>query len=178
MDKRILLDEMDKGGGGAVNPGNEDIKYSDKKVSDFIKDAKIVNFFTKDLEEALRGYTAGNINMKPDVMKQIGEIEKKRKEMVAASKSKGATIMFQEEGKPARELNLNEVAEMLTKQQKQLSQFNSLKELYGSTIRENSRLKEIIDDQQKILDEKNLLIAELELKISASSDVVLINIEK
>ena len=67
---------------------------------------------------------------------------------------------------------------MLTKQQKQLSQFNSLKELYGSTIRENSRLKEIIDDQQKILDEKNLLIAELELKISASSDVVLINIEK
>jgi hypothetical protein len=98
--------------------------------------------------------------------------------MVAASKNKGATIMFQEEGKPARELNMNEVAEMLTKQQKQLSQFNSLKELYGSTIRENSRLKEIIDDQQKILDEKNLLIAELELKISASSDVVLINIEK
>jgi glycosyltransferase involved in cell wall biosynthesis len=178
MDKRILLDEMDKGGGSAVNPGNEYIKYSDKKVSDFIKDAKIVNFFTKDLEEALIGYNAGNINMKPDVMKQIGEIEKKRKDMVAASKNKGATIMFQEEGKPARELNLNEVAEMLTKQQKQLSQFNSLKELYGSTIRENSRLKEIIDDQQKILDEKNLLIAELELKISASSDVVLINIEK
>ena len=178
MDKRILLDEMDKNGGTTVNHGNEYIKYSDKKVSDFIKDAKIVNFFTKDLEEALRGYTAGNINMKPDVMKQIGEIEKKRKDMVAASKSKGATIMFQEEGKPARELNLNEVAEMLTKQQKQLSQFNSLKELYGNTIRENSRLKEIIDDQQKILDEKNLLIAELELKISASSDIVLINIEK
>ena len=178
MDKRILLDEMDKNGGTAVNPGNEYIKYSDKKVSDFIKDVKIVNFFTKDLEEALRGYTAGNINMKPDVMKQIGEIEKKRKDMVAASKNKGATIMFREEGKPARELNLNEVAEMLTKQQKQLSQFNSLKELYGNTIRENSRLKEIIDDQQKILDEKNLVIAELELKISASSDVVLINIEK
>ena len=177
-DKRILLDDMDKGGGSAVNPGNEYIKYSDKKVSDFIKDAKIVKFFTKDLEEALRGYMAGDINMKPDVMKQIGEIEKKRKDMVAASKNKGATIMFREEGKPARELNLNEVAEMLTKQQKQLSQFNSLKELYGNTIRENSRLKEIIDDQQKILDEKNLIIAELELKIYASSDVVLINIEK
>ena len=153
-------------------------KYSNKKVGDFIKDAKIVKFFTEELEGVLCGYSAGDINMKPDVMKQIGEIEKKRKDMVAASKNKGATIMFREEGKPARELNLNEVAEMLTKQQKQLSQFNSLKELYGNTIRENSRLKEIIDDQQKILDEKNLVIAELELKISASSDVVLINIEK
>ena len=170
MDKRILLDDIDRNG------DNEYIKYSNKKVGDFIKDAKIVKFFTEELEGVLRGYSEGDINMKPDVMKQIGEIEKKRKEIMA--KNATGTIMFHEEGKPVRELNLNEVSEVLTKQEKQLSQFQNLKDLYGSTIRENARLKEIIDDQQKILDEKNVQIAELEAKIATNSDVVLVNIEE
>ena len=33
---------------------------------------------------------------------------------------------------------------------------NHLKELYGTTMRENVRLKEIVETQQKILDEKNI----------------------
>lgn len=179
MDKRILLDDIDKNG------GNEYIKYSNKKVSDFIKDAKIVKFFTEDLEGALAGYSDGDINMKPDVMKQIGEIEKKRKEIMAknavgasAGTGAGTTLMFHEDGKPARQLNLSEVAEVLTKQEKQLSQFQNLKDLYGSTIRENIRLKEIIEDQQKILDEKNVLILELEARVAANSDVILVNIDE
>lgn len=179
MDKRILLDDIDKNG------GNEYIKYSNKKVSDFIKDAKIVKFFTEDLEGALAGYSDGDINMKPDVMKQIGEIEKKRKEIMAknavgasAGAGAGTTLMFHEDGKPARQLNLSEVAEVLTKQEKQLSQFQNLKDLYGSTIRENIRLKEIIEDQQKILDEKNVLIVELEARVAANSDVILVNIDE
>ena len=186
-DKRILLDEMDKNPVNNGNSGNEYIKYSDKKVSDFIKDANIVKFFTEELEGMLCRYSAGDINMKPDVMKQIGEFEKKRKENMAnnvdAARTRvgrmgGGTIIFHEEGKPVRELNINEVAEVLTKQEKQLSQFQNFKDLYGSIIRENTRLKEIIEDQQKILDEKNVLIAELDAKIAANSDVVLVNIEE
>lgn len=186
MDKRILLDDIDKNG------GNEYIKYSDKKVSDFIKDANIVKFFIDDLEGVLSGYSAGDINMKPDVMKQIGEIEKMRKDIISKNSSaaaaasavaarvgaNGKTIIFKEEGKPVRELNINEVAEMLTKQQSQLSHFQNLKDLYGSTIRENLRLKEIIDMQQKILDEKNALIVELEVKLVTNTDVVLVNIDE
>jgi glycosyltransferase involved in cell wall biosynthesis len=175
MDKRILLDDIDKNG------GNEYIKYSNKKVGDFIKDAKIVKFFMEDLERALADYSAGDINMKPDVMKQIGEIEKKRKEIMAKNAvgaGAGTTLTFHEDGKPARQLNLSEVAEVLTKQEKQLSQFQNLKDLYGSTIRENIRLKEIIEDQQKILDEKNVLIVELEARVAANSDVILVNIDE
>jgi glycosyltransferase involved in cell wall biosynthesis len=180
MDKRTLLDDMDKNGGSGRNAGNEYVKYSDKKVSDFIKDAKIVKFFTEDLEGALSGYNAGGIHMKPDVMKQIGEIQKIRKDMVAknASAGTGASIMFKEEGKPVRELNINEVAEILAKQQNQLSQFQNLKDMHGCAIRENARLKEIIDAQQTILDEKNVIIAELEAKLAANSDVILVNIEE
>ena len=186
MDKRMLLDEMDRTGRSGRNAGNEYIKYSDKKVSDFIKDAKIVKFFTEDLEGALCGYNAGGIHMKPDVMKQIGEIEKMRKDMIAKNASAGAgagagagaSIMFKEEGKPVRELNMNEVAEMLAKQQNQLSQFQDLKDMYVCAMRENTRLKEIIDDQQTIIDDKNAVIVELETKLAANSDVILVNIEE
>ena len=156
MDKRMLLDNMDKnsggggGGGGGGNAGNEFIKYSDKKVSDFIKDEKMAKFFTEDLEGALSAYGAGGIHMKPDVMKQIGEIEKMRKDMTMKN--------------AANQDNL-------------LSQFQNLKDMYGCATRENARLKEIIDSQQSILDEKNVLIAELESKMAANSDVILVNIE-
>ena len=155
MDKRMLLDNMDKnrgggGGGGGGNAGNEFIKYSDKKVSDFIKDEKMAKFFTEDLEGALSAYGAGGIHMKPDVMKQIGEIEKMRKDMTTKNAANQDTL---------------------------LSQFQNLKDMYGCATRENARLKEIIDSQQSILDEKNVLIAELESKLAANSDVILVNIE-
>lgn len=153
MDKRMLLDNMDKnsgGGGGGGNAGNEFIKYSDKKVSDFIKDEKMAKFFTEDLEGVLSAYGAGGIHMKPDVMKQIGEIEKMRKDMTTKNASNQDNL---------------------------LSQFQNLKDMYGCATRENARLKEIIDSQQSILDEKNVLIAELEAKLAANSDVILVNIE-
>jgi glycosyltransferase involved in cell wall biosynthesis len=148
MDKRMLLDDIDKN--GSKNATNEYIKYSDKKVNDFIKDEKIVKFFTEDLEEALIAYSAGGIHMKPDVMKQIGEIEKMRKDMTTKN---------------------------AVNQDNLLSQFQNLKDMYGCATRENARLKEIIDDQQIILDEKNVLIAELEARLAANSDVILVNIE-
>jgi hypothetical protein len=93
------------------------------------------------------------------------------------SKNTGSTIVFREDGKPPRELNHHEVVEMLTSQQKQLSQVGQLKDLYENSARENIRLKEIIEIQQKILDEKNLYISELETKVTESSEVIVVNVE-
>jgi len=177
--------------------GNPYIKYSTRTVGEFIKDKDVIKFFVEDLEGKLKEYEPGNINMKPDVLKQMKELEVKRKEMekkmvedrqknleflssnpALQSKNTGSTIVFREEGKPPRELNHNEVVEMLMSQQKQLSQVGQLKELYGSSIRENIRLKEIIETQQKILDEKNVYIIELETKVTESSDIILVDVEK
>jgi glycosyltransferase involved in cell wall biosynthesis len=189
FDKRKLLENM---------TGNPYIKYSTRKVEDFIKDKDIIKFFVEDLEEKLKKYEPGNINMKPDVLEQMKELEIKRKEMekkmleerqnhsdflrtqtnAVTSQSKNTAIVFQEEGKAPRELNHNEVVEMLTSQQKQLSYMGQLKELYGNSVRENVRLKEIIETQQQILDEKNIYISDLETKISMTSDVILIDMEK
>jgi hypothetical protein len=68
-----------------------------------------------------------------------------------------------------------EVVELLEKQQKQLEQFKNLKDLYGSALKENQRLKSLINEQQAILDDKNLTINELENKVRESSEVVVIS---
>jgi molybdopterin converting factor small subunit len=192
FDKRTLLKNM---------AGNQYINYSTKQVEDFIKDKDTIKFFVEDVEDKLRAYEPGNINMKPDVLKQMKELEEKRKKMekkmmeerernmifLDANKgankgenkgTNGSTIVFQEEGKPPRELNHLEVVEMLMSQQKQLTQMGQLNELYGNSMRENVRLKEIIETQQNILDEKNVYISELETKISETSEIIVIDVEK
>jgi hypothetical protein len=176
--------------------GNQYIKYSTKQVEDFIKDKDVIKFFVEDLEDKLKVYEEGNINMKPDVLKQIKELGVKRKEMekkmmeerrknndflnanTATKAATGGAIVFQEEGKPPRELNHREVVEMIMSQQKQLTQMGQLKELYGNSMRENVRLKEIIETQQKILDDKNVYINELEMKIAESSEIIVVDVEK
>ena len=183
--------------------GNPYVKYSTRKLGDFIMDESIIKFFVEDLEKKLEVYESGSIQMKPDVLKQIKELEVKRKDMEKkmmeerkknmepfngnnANNSKnagvgagtGSAIVFREEGKPPRELNHHEVVETMMAQQKQLSQMGQLKELYGNTMRENIRLKEIIETQQKILDEKNVYIAELETKLTENTDIILVDVEK
>ena len=190
FDKRTLLENM---------AGNQYINYSTKRVEDFIKDVDVIKFFVEDLEDKLNAYEPGNIKMKPDVLKQMKELGEKRKEMEkkmmeerqknvdflntntvkgATAAAAGSTIVFREEGKPPRELNHCEVVEMMMTQQKQLTQMGQLKELYGNSMRENVRLKEIIETQQTILDEKNVYINELEIKIAESSEIIVVDVEK
>jgi glycosyltransferase involved in cell wall biosynthesis len=180
MDKRKLLDNIEVVG----HPDSQYAKYSSKTLGDFIKDDKVIKFFTEDLEKRLTTYEAGDIKLKPDVLKQIGEIEEKKNQMMKNIQTKHGQqgqgqqqmkIVFREEGKGQRELTIPEVVELLDKQQKQLEQFKSLKELYGSAIKENARLKLLIDEQQTILDKKNLTINELENMVNESSEIVVIN---
>jgi lysyl-tRNA synthetase class I len=177
MDKRILLDNIEIVG----HPDSQYAKYSSKTLGNFIKDDKIVKFFTEDLEKRLTTYEHGDIKLKPDVLKQIGEIEERKKQMIKSIQAQQAQnpsqlkIVFREEGKSPRELSMPEVVELLDKQQKQLDQFKNLKDLYGSVMKENQRLKLLIDEQQAILDEKNLMINELENKVNESCEVVVIN---
>jgi glycosyltransferase involved in cell wall biosynthesis len=179
MDKRKLLDNIEIVG----HPDSQYAKYSSKTLRDFIKDDKIVKFFTEEMEKRLAAYEPGDIKLKPDVLKQIGEIEERKKQMIKNMQAQQLQqaqqaqqkIVLKQEGKGQRELSIPEVIELLEKQQKQQDQFKSLKELYGSAIKENQRLKQLIDEQQTILDEKNLIIRQLENKVDESSEVILIN---
>ena len=171
FDKRTLLTNME---------GNSYIRYSSKKIEDFVNDKDIIHFFLEEMEEKLKKYEPGNIIMKPDVLKQIKELDARRKEMenkMIEERQKQSEFM-----KTNTNTNTNiqncDIDYNPSSQQKLLMQMGQLKELYGTSLRENARLKEIIDMQQNILDEKNIYISELETKIAMTNDIIVVNIEK
>ena len=76
FDKKILLD----------GPPNKYVKVSDKKVTDFIKEPTILNFFMVDIDELLESYEPGNPIHKPDVFNQMKEIQEKRNKIIEEQK--------------------------------------------------------------------------------------------
>ena len=61
---------------------NQFVMPSEKTVDDFVKDPILKKFYMEDVDEILKTYEPGKIDYKPDVTKQINEIQAKRnKEM-------------------------------------------------------------------------------------------------
>ncbi len=105
-------------------------KESDKTVDMFIRTEKekpIYDFFMRDIDELLKNYKPGDPSMKPDVLKQIKEIdatrEKQRQEAMAKAGSQ-MSIMIQQDGNPPQELNAQQIVEILQKQQTTMEQQN------------------------------------------------------
>lgn len=71
FDKKTLLN-------GAPN---KMVKETTKTVDDFLKDdVDIKHFFMEKIDEALSNYSPGNVENKPDVLKQMAEMTKKREQ--------------------------------------------------------------------------------------------------
>jgi hypothetical protein len=73
FDKKTLLDTP-----------NSTFSESSVKVDDFVKEEDIKKFFMEDIDALLNVYDPGKIENKPDVLKQLDEITKKREEMMKA----------------------------------------------------------------------------------------------
>ena len=73
LDKKTLL-EPDR--------LNQFVKVSPVKVSDFIKEPELVNFYMNEIDPLLEQYTQGRPENKPDVMKQLEEMNRNREKMV------------------------------------------------------------------------------------------------
>lgn len=71
FDKKMLLNQ----------PSNPFVQESTVKVTDFIKDEKMLKFFLKDIDEILENYSPGKPENKPNVLKQIEEIKQKKEEI-------------------------------------------------------------------------------------------------
>ena len=72
FDKKQLLNQGE----------NPYVKLSDKKVSDFVKEEHIKKFFLEDIDKVLENYQPGKPENKPEVMKQMQEINKKREDLI------------------------------------------------------------------------------------------------
>ena len=138
FDKRKLLD----------NPHPDFVKESPKKVTDFIrleKEATIKKFFMEEIDSLLEKYEPGNPKMKPDVLKQIAQIEKDRDKMMQEEMAKSGQIMMNQPGKPPVPMTMPQIAELLTKQNEQIQTYE----------RRIAELEGINGNLQKLLIEKS-----------------------
>ena len=61
---------------------NQFVKVSQVKVSDFIKEPELVKFYMNDIDVMLEQYTQGKPENKPDVIKQLEDMNRTREKLV------------------------------------------------------------------------------------------------
>jgi hypothetical protein len=95
-------------------------------VNDFIKldkERDIKKFFVEDIDGLLLNYAPGEPKMKPDVLKQISEIETTRAKMMMEEQAKGiGQIMMNQPGQEPVPLTIPQIAELLRNQQDVIAQ--------------------------------------------------------
>jgi glycosyltransferase involved in cell wall biosynthesis len=145
-DKRKMLE----------NPNPEVMKVSNKTVDTFIKhesEKNIKDFFLKNIDQLLQQYKPGDPKMKPDVIKQLNELETERKKMMEQMQ-KQMQIMVQEPGKEPRLLTINEAMNIIAQQSQQLQQLQQQVQSTNRIGSNNSSLytNSTIELQSRILE--------------------------
>lgn len=103
-------------------------KESSKTVDMFIKndnEQSIKSFFMEDIDKLLDEYDPGKPEMKPDVLKQIKEIEAKRAQMIAEHQKEHGPIILQREGQEPIQLTNGQVVNIIEQQKKQLIELSN-----------------------------------------------------
>ena len=169
FDKRKMFDQK------------QDPKYfkeSSKTVDTFIQnkyESNIKKFFMEDIDGLLDKYDPGKPEMKPDVLKQIKEIEAKRAQMIKdyeeKQQSQNGPIMLTREGQPPVQLTNQQVVQImgqhkqqildLTKKNEELQRFTQL--LQQKVIELNKTNKQpLIESVNKYeIEGKEQLIAQI-----------------
>ena len=113
FDKRKLLE----------NPHPDFLKESPKTVDMFIRqanEASIKNFFMNDIDALLKDYEPGEPKMKPDVLKQIKQIEADRQKQMQQGAPMGGQLMINEEGKQPRLITNDQIVVLMNQQIQQI----------------------------------------------------------
>ncbi len=101
FDKKTLLKEK-----------NDSWRYIEDSVSEFVKEEKIKQFYTEDLETLLSQYDYGLVKHKPDVIENLDRLDKETAQM--KNDFKHSYISLNIEGKQVN-LKPNDTVEMLNK---------------------------------------------------------------
>ena len=160
FDKKKLLD----------NGENKFQKESNRTVDEFVKEEEMKNFYMNTIDKLLETYDAGHPKNKPDVLKQIKEIEKEREKLILENKHKKeqgmGKIMLNRNGQNI-ELNNEQIVEIMKKQQEQLQEFSKILKEKDKKIKE---LEEELDKRKS-----NEIIKTRDEKIKNENDISNIN---
>jgi glycosyltransferase involved in cell wall biosynthesis len=99
-------------------------KTSSRTVDEFIKDKDIKEFYMEKIETLLQNYEPGDPSHKPDVLKQMIEIDEERKKMMQQNNGQGQIILNQD-GKEIV-LNNQQIVQIIQSQQEQLQKFEKI----------------------------------------------------
>ena len=151
FDKRKMLD----------NPHPDYLKESTKTVETFIRtkaEKRIKNFFMSEIDGLLKNYEPGHPKMKPDVLKQIKEIETARDAMIReemakqqANQQANGAIMMNRPGQEPIALSNQDVVNIMSQLQEQINKQNVV---IGEHSNKTSELENIIIKLQKNLIDK------------------------
>jgi len=159
FDKKKLLE----------NGENQFQKTSDRVVNEFVKEEEFKEFYMNTIDDLLKDYKPGDPENKPDVLKQIKEIEEERKKMIKQQQEQAnAKIILNQNGQQT-ELNNQQVVQIMQQQQDQLQQLSQLIQERDKRIHElenNNNISFINNDKEielnKKLIEKEIFINKLE----------------
>jgi glycosyltransferase involved in cell wall biosynthesis len=99
-------------------------KTSSRTVDEFIKDKDMKEFYMEKIETLLQNYEPGDPSHKPDVLKQMIEIDEERKKMMQQNNGQGQIILNQD-GKEIVLTN-QQIVQIIQSQQEQLQNFEKL----------------------------------------------------
>jgi hypothetical protein len=109
------------------NPHPNYVKESPKTVDMFVEDEEMKDFYMNRIGALLVDYEPGKPTMKPDVLKQIIEIEERRRKNAEhhaseLSKQQGATVCIQQGDGAQQTLTIPQVVDILQKQQTHINE--------------------------------------------------------
>ena len=151
-------------------------KESGKVVNNFIRrknEKSVKKFFMEDIDNMLKYYEPGLPKMKPDVLKQIKEIEAKRKafqeEQIEKQKENGPIILNRPEGQV--QLSNKQVVDIIKQQQGEIEQLKSQKQ-------EMDRLSELMKHKLVELHNKSVTLRNEKEKVERERDELKNKFEK
>ena len=147
FDKRKLLE----------NPHQRFVRESDKKVEMFIKDPQTRSFYMNDIENELQNYEEGKPCMKPDVLKQIIEIEEKRRKDAESMASKLASqgqVLIQQGDGPPKMLTTQQIVTILQQQQQFIQKAQQELNKMNAVVAQKDYFIQLMQEKIKNMQEK------------------------
>ena len=149
FDKKKLLE----------NGENQFQKTSTRTVDEFVKEDDLKEFYMETIEKLLQNYSPGDPINKPDVLKQIKEIEEDRKKMIEKHQANNGKIVINQNGQNI-ELNNQQIVQIMQKQQEHIQQL--IKILQEKDLEINN-LKQQKGENNNIFNNTNIFKNELVL---------------
>ena len=145
-------------------------KPSQRTVNEFIrqpKEAAIKQFFMTDIDKALAEYAPGEPSMKPDVLKQIREIDEQRKGLQQQQGQQGGQIIINEPGKEPRPMTPQEILQAINGQTEEIKR---LHEKNGTLETMVVNLQNMISKLNQVREQTPPSITSLSPMVSKSQD--------